>query len=120
LRGRFISLFDPAQQVVTSFDVAAGTRAFLVDLDRYPTDHVGVVAAACEVTNQRVTDDAITFDVIGQADTDAVVSVLLPKPPRQVTLADKPLDPARVGHAAGVLKLRFANEPTSRNIFIAR
>src|SRR2546430_9502114 len=86
LSGRFIPLFDPTQSVVHQFTVGAGVRGLLVDLDRYPKDHVGVVAAACRVTNEKVTSESVTFDTIGQADTNAVVSLLLPRPPKGVTI----------------------------------
>src|SRR5205823_13053859 len=85
LKGRFIPLFDPAQPVVHEYPVAPGVRGLLVDLDRYPMDYAGVVAAACRVTDEKVADEAGTFDATGQADTRAVVSVILPRAPRGVT-----------------------------------
>ena len=95
LKGRFIPLFDAAQPVVTEYTVGAGVRGLLVDLDRYPKDHVGVVAAACRVTNEKVTQDAVTFDTIGQDHTNAVVSLLLPEPPKGVSINGEAL-PAEV------------------------
>ena len=46
-----IPLFDAAQSVVNEYSVGAGVRGLLVDLNRYPKDYVGVVAAAwCRVS----------------------------------------------------------------------
>src|SRR5439155_12368618 len=62
LTGRFIPLFDPTQSVVHSYTLGAGVRGLLVDLDRYLKDYVGVVAAACRVTDEKVTNTSVTFD----------------------------------------------------------
>ena len=56
-KGRFIPLFDAAQPVVYEYPVGPDVRGLLVDLDRYPKDHVGVIAAACRVTNETVTSE---------------------------------------------------------------
>jgi hypothetical protein len=120
LKGRFILLFDPAQPVISEFLVGAGTRGLLVDLDRFPKDFVGVVAAACEVKNQKVDAESISFDAIGQADTRAVVSLLIPQVPQAVTVDGKALASDALDFASGVLRLRFANHATTVHVQIAR
>src|SRR5205823_3410868 len=120
LKGRFIPLFDAAQPVVHEFNVGAGVRALLVDLDRYPKEYLGVVAAACRVTNQKVTNDSITFDAIGQADTNAVVSLLLPQPPKAVTINGAPLKADAFDHHDGVLRLRFPNRAETIHLAVTR
>jgi hypothetical protein len=120
LEGRFIPLFDAAQPVVNEFTVAPGARVLLVDLDRYPKDHVGVVAAACRVTNEKVTSGSVSFDTIGQAETNAVVSLLLPQAPRRVTLNGQALPPEAFDHQDGVLRVRFANRAEMIRVAIER
>jgi hypothetical protein len=120
LKGRFIPLFDPAQPVVTAYTIGAGVRGLLVDLDRYPSDHVGVVAAACRVTNEEVTNESLRFDTIGQADTNAVVSLLLPHPPKSVTVDGKALDADAFDHKDGVLRVRFPNRAETTRVSVAR
>jgi hypothetical protein len=120
LKGRFIPLFDPAHPVVNEFSVGANVRGLLVDLDRYPKDHVGVVAAACRVTNEKVTDESITFDAIGQADTNAVVSLLLPQSPRGVTIDGQALPPEGFDHQNGVLRVRFPNRAETIRVSVSR
>jgi hypothetical protein len=120
LTGRFIPLFDASQPVVTEFTVGRGVRGLLVDLDRYPKDHAGVVAAACRVRNERVSADSVTFDADGQSDTDAVVSVLLPAAPKSVSVDGKRLDGDGAAYRDGVLRLRFPNSPAAIPVVIAR
>ena len=120
LKGRFIPLFDASQTVVHEYAVAPGARALLVDLDRYPAGHVGVIAAACRVTGEKVTNDSITFGSTGQADTNAVVSVLLPRAPKQVTVDGKPLPPESCDFSDGVVRLRFPNRTEAAVVHITR
>jgi hypothetical protein len=120
LKGRFIPLFDAAQPIVHDYRVGPGARGLLVDLDRYPKDHVGVVAAACRVTNEKVTEESVTFDTIGQAETNAVVSILLPRTPKAVTINGEPLPAEAFDHSDGVLRLRFPNRAEAIRVAISR
>ncbi|MGB7158660.1 MAG: hypothetical protein WBD40_11375 [Tepidisphaeraceae bacterium] len=120
LKGRFIPLFDAAQPVVHEYAVGPGARGLLVDLDRYPKDHVGVIAAACRVSNETVTDESVTFDTIGQAQTNAVVSILLARPPKRVTVNGEPLNADAFDHADGVLRVRFPNLAEAVRVSVAR
>jgi hypothetical protein len=120
LKGRFIPLFDAAQPLVHEYTVGAGSRGLLVDLDRYPKDHVGVVAAACQVTSQKVTSESVTFDAIGQADTSAVVSLLLPHIPNAVNINGKPLPANAFDYEDGVLRIRFANRAETVRVNVVR
>jgi hypothetical protein len=113
-------LFDPAQPVVHEYTVGPGVRGLLVDLDRYPKDYAGVVAAACRITNQKTTDQSITFDAIGQADTNAVVSVLLPRAPKTVSIDGAILPIDTLDYSEGVLRIRFPNRAETVHIAIAR
>jgi hypothetical protein len=120
LKGRFIPLFDPTQSVVREYTVGAGVRGLLVDLDRYPKDHVGVIAAACRVTNEKVSDESVTFDTIGQADTNAVVSLLLPQPPKSVMINGEPLEAGAMNYGDGVLRVRFGNCAETIRVLVLR
>jgi hypothetical protein len=120
LKGRFIPLFDAAQPVVHEFSVGAGVRELLVDLDRFPKDHVGVVAAACRVTNEKVSTESVTFDSIGQSDTNAIVSLLLPQAPKSVTIDGKPSDAAATDFQNGVLRVRFQNRAENVSVSVSR
>ena len=110
-------LVDARSTVDSPIPVGPGVRGLLVDLDRYPKDYVGVVAAACRVTNDKVTDQSITFDTIGQADTKAVVSLLMAQVPRNVSIDG---EPAEMDYQDGVLRLRFANRARNVRISISR
>jgi len=120
LKGRFIPLFDAAQPIVHEFTVTPGTRGLLVDLDRYGKDDVGVIAAACHVTNQTVTGESITFDTIGQAETNAVVSVLLPRAPTGVTIDGTSQAAGAFDYNDGVLRVRFPNRAQTLHVAVSR
>jgi hypothetical protein len=120
LKGRFIPLFDAAQSVVNNYTVAPGSRGLLVDLDRYPKDFTGVIAAACHVSNEAVTDESIALDTIGQDGTNAVVSVLMPRAPKRVLNDGEALAPAAFDYSNGVLRMRFPNRARTLHITIAR
>jgi len=120
LRGRFIPLFDAAQPVVKEYPVAPRARGLLVDLDRYPKDFVGVIAAACEVTNEAVAEESITFNAIGQAETDAVVSVMLPRSPKRVMINGEALPANAFDHKDGVLRIRFPNRAETIRVVVWR
>ena len=119
LKGRFIPLFDAAQPLVKEYRVTPGVRGLLVDLDRYPKDFIGVIAAACRVSNEEVTSASVSFDAIGQAETNAVVSMLVPRSPTQVTMGGNPATPDAFDYADGVLRLRFTNRAETIRISIA-
>ena len=120
LKGRFISLFDADQSVTHEYAVGAGVRGLLVDLDRYPKNYVGVIAAACQVTNQKVTNESLTLDTIGQAETNAVVSLLLPKAPKAVTLNGEVSEAGASDYRDGVLRVRFPNRAETVRVNISR
>lgn len=109
LRGRMISLFDPALSVIKEFVVTPGQRALLVDLDSIPKGHEGVIAAACRVRGHSVTADSIKFHADGIAQSPAVVCVAMNAPPKSVELAGKALEPANYDFADGILRIRFTN-----------
>jgi hypothetical protein len=121
LRGRFIPLFDPAQPLITDYTITPGTRGLLVDLERYPGDYTGVIAAACQVRNHIVTDESISFDAIGQDKTNAVVSILVSGgAPKSVTVDGQPLPADSRDYTDGVLRLRFANTAKLRHVTVTR
>ncbi len=120
LKGRFIPLFDAAQPLVRQFAVGPHVRALLVDVERYPRDYIGVIAAACRVTNQKITDGSITFDASGQADTNAVVSILLPRAPQRVTVNGDSLKADALDFSDGVLRARFPNAAAPLHVSVAR
>jgi hypothetical protein len=120
LKGRFISLFDPAQPVIDSYTVRAGSRVLLVDIERYPKDYVGVIAAACRVTNEKVANEAITFDTIGQGGTNAVISLMVPTPPKSITIDGHAMDAAATDYQNGILRIRFANRAEVIAVHILR
>jgi hypothetical protein len=62
----------------------------------------------------------VTFDSIGQADTNAVVGLLPPRAPRAVTVKGEPVPPDAFDYKDGVLRLRFQNRAETMRVSVAR
>lgn len=111
LRGRFVDLFDAALPLRSEVALTPGKRVLLVNLDHYQTGRARVVAAACRVRDEAVAGRTLRFRASGIAETNAVVRLLLPAPPKAVLVNGKQLAPADFDFAAGTLRLRFPNSP---------
>jgi hypothetical protein len=120
LTGRFVDLFDASLPVRSEQVLTPGKRALLVDLDTFPKATPRIVAAACRVRQQSVTGRFVRFLAEGIADTDAVVRLILPTPPRAVRVNGKDSPPGAWDYEAGTLRLRFANAPQGVDIEIER
>jgi hypothetical protein len=120
LKGRFISLFEPGLPVHRQVELKPGLKTLLVDLDAFPHDYQGVVAAACRVQNQQVTAESIRFRATGIANSKAVVRVAMPATPKSVELAGKPVDAITWTFSDGVLKLNFVNDAKGQEWVIHR
>lgn len=115
LRGRFIPLFDSTLPVVNEFTVKAGTRALLVDLDAMP--EIGVVAAACRVTNTKQSSNSIEFDTDGIGETNSLICIKIPSAPKSVTLDGNALDTHE--YRDGLLRIRLDNQAHMRRMSIS-
>jgi hypothetical protein len=121
ITGRLIPLFDSNLPVVKAFTVTPGSRALLVDVDAALNGApAGIIAAACRVTAERVTDDAIRFQADGIDASNTVICVKLPAAPKEVTVGGKPLEASAQDYADGVLRIRFVNSATPVSVVIVR
>jgi len=67
-----------------------------------------------------VTEQSLTFDTIGQAETRAVVSLLLPRPPGSVTIEGRALPADAFDYKNGVLRVRFGNRAETTRVAVSR
>lgn len=116
LHGHYLSLFEPGLPIISECSLTPGTRALLIDLNQTPK--VGLIAAACHVRNQKISDNAINFDTDGIARTNGVIFANLPASPRSITIDDKPVPASDYRFDNHLLRLHLANSPTSRHIAI--
>ena len=107
--GHFIPLFDAALPVKTHIQIAPGTKALLVDLDSPSLAKEGVIAAACRVTDQQITTDAIKFKVDGLEGSNGVVCVRMSGSPKSMKVGDKVVDAKDFDFSDGLLRIRFVN-----------
>lgn len=118
LEGRFVNLFDPELGLQRTLVLQPGRRAFLLDLDAMRTPSPRLLASACKALGKRRDDGALAWTVEGVGGTQAIVLAALPRAPRVVRLDQQPLDTFEFDAAAGLLRLRFANEPRPRELSV--
>ena len=116
LKGRFVDLFDPDLRVVTNLTLDPGSRRFLLDLDAAANGDPRVLLSACKALPLKQARDQMTVAVEGVGKTPAIVLVHAPKPPREVTLGDKPLQSFDYSSAEGLLWIRFENDVRPREL----
>jgi hypothetical protein len=110
LRGNFVNLFDPQLRRLSTVDVSAGKRFFLLDLDQARGKGPRVLASACKAIPTS-TSNTLSLAVEGVAGTPAVVLLQTgKKAPQKVTLSGQPLNDYEYSAADGLLWIRFPNE----------
>ena len=90
--GKLVPLFDENLPIVDSYEIKEGIRQLLLDLSMLPKDKIGVVAAACQVRNEIVTEQSIRFHSDGLEHSRAVVRVAMPLAPKAVKVGGVPLN----------------------------
>ena len=68
--------------------------------------------------NQKVTANAVTFDAIGQAGTNAVISLLVPEAPSRVRLDGIELPREAFDYGDGLLRIRFPNRAETIHVTV--
>ena len=121
LRGRFISLFDPALTLSTEVQLEGGRRVMLLDVDAATAGRrEGVIAASCGVRDETVTHDAIRFRASGVEASPAVVCIASSHEPRSITIDGKTSDPSSCTWRDGLLWLRFENSSSGLTVSLNR
>ena len=108
LKGRFVNLFDPALKVQREVELKAGTRCFLLDLDRVPGERL--LASACKALPRETSSPAAKeWTVEGIEGTPAAVLIGSSRKPKAVTLEGQPLGSAEYSEADKLLHVKFPN-----------
>ena len=120
VHGKLVPLFDENLPVVDSYEIKEGTRQLLLDLSTLPKGKVGVVAGACRVRGETVTNESITFRAEGLEGSHAVVRLALTLAPKAVTVDGVALTPDAYDYADGTLRMRFINSAEGVNVVVLR
>jgi hypothetical protein len=120
VHGNLIPLFDENLPLIDAYEIKEGTRQLLLDLATLPKDKVGVVAAACRVRNETVTNESIKFRADGLEGSHAVVRIALPLAPKSVTVGGVALTTDAHDYAAGTLRIRFTNSAAGVDVTVLR
>ncbi len=110
LHGRFIDLFDAEQSVKIDPVVREGERMLLVDLaGAERSGKPRILAAACRVTDEVNNAQKLSFRTSGIAQTRGVVTIYLPKSPKQVKLGGTVVAPGQYRYENHLLRIEFDN-----------
>ncbi len=120
VEGKLVPLFDEKLPVVDFYEIKEGTRQLFLDLSRLPKDTEGVVAAACRVRDETVTNESIAFRADGVEGSRAAVLIVTPRAPKAVRVNGAMLPADDFDYAAGVLRLRFTNSAEGLAVTVQR
>jgi hypothetical protein len=91
-----------------------------LDLTALPKEKVGVVAAACRVSSEVVTANAIKIHADRLQNTQGVLLLALPTAPKQVNLNGTALAADGFEFDNGSLRIRFANSAAGIDLAVTR
>jgi hypothetical protein len=116
LQGRFVNLFDSDLRVQAEVTLKPNSRYLLLDLDAPEIKKKSLLASACKAILKDSTRSRLTYSVEGVGETTGIVLLQSAKPPRQVTLAGKPLETFEYSGKDRLLWIRFENEAAPREL----
>ncbi len=114
--GDLINLFDADLSETSVVAVQPGTRALLLDVNYFKSSTPRILAASAKITAEHASTDSLTFEAEGIDQTNAVVRILSTRPPREIRVSGKPLDPGQYRQSGRTLLLHFVNTATPQPI----
>lgn len=111
--GRFVNLFDPELELLTSVDFLPGKRYLLLNLDKVQkSEKASVLASGCQVFNETFTKQgkssgSLNFNVLGIEGTRGIVLASIPDTPKTIVLDGKELAESEWTYDAMSRLLRF-------------
>ena len=120
VHGKLVPLFDENLPVIDSYEIKEGTRQLLLDLSTLPKGKVGVVAAACRVRDETVTNQSIKFLADGLEGSRAMVLIAMTAAPKAVIVNGVALTSEAYDYADGTVRLRFTNSAEGVKIMVLR
>ena len=118
LRGRFVNLFDPQLRVRNTVKLTPGSRSFLLDLNSVRGNEPRVLASACKALPKKRSATQLVQTVEGVGNTQAILLLHAPRPPREVTLAGQAVKDFEYSVAEKLLWIRFPNQARPRELAV--
>ena len=119
--GDLINLFDADLSESSEVAVQPGTRALLLDVNYFKSSTPRILAASAKITAENASAGSLAFEAEGIDQTNAVVRILSTKPPREITVNGKRLDPGQYRQSGRTLLLHFCEHghtPANSTIFL--
>jgi hypothetical protein len=117
ISGRLVNLFDAELKVQSKVELKPGSRYFLLDLDRLKGEGTRVLASGCKALKKDGTEVS-TWTVEGVGGTNAIVLMACDKAPKVVKLAGQALEAFEYDAAEKLLRVKFPNEATPRELTV--
>jgi hypothetical protein len=114
--GDLINLFDADLSETSEVAVQPGTRALLLDVNYFKSSTPRILAASAKIMAEHASPGSLAFEAEGIDQTNAVVRILSTKPPREITVNGKRLDPGQYRQSGRTLLLHFLNTATPQQI----
>ncbi len=114
--GDLINLFDANLSETSEVAVQPGTRALLLDVNYFKSSTPRILAASAKITAEHASAGSLAFEAEGIDQTNAVVRILSTKPPLEITVNGKHLDPGQYRQSGRTLLLHFLNTATPQQI----
>ena len=118
IHGDLIDLFDPNLTEHQDVNVAPGSRALLLDLDRIPAGPPRLLAASARITGERATAHTLVFHADGIEGTQAVARILSSATPTKILLNAQPLPSNQYTQTERTLLLHFTNHASPQDLRI--
>ncbi len=118
LKGRFVNLFDSELNLKKEITLDAGTRMFLLDLDRVEGKAPRLLASACKALLTKQEAGQHTYAVEGVGQTPALLLLRLERKPKTVRLEGKDIETLAYSETEHLLWVRFENESYPRELNI--
>ncbi|WP_263384918.1 hypothetical protein, partial [Granulicella arctica] len=118
VHGDLINLFDPNLAETSTFPITSGTRAFLLDVNTFPSSTRRILAASAKISDVQASPHALHFQAEGIDQTNAIIRILTKESVKQITVDGKPLESAQYTHTGRTLLLHFINSAHPQTIVL--
>jgi hypothetical protein len=118
LQGRFVNLLDANLPVLDKIDVSLGKQAWLLDLDRVTAKAPTPLAAAGRIESWTPQENGVRYTISSTQGVKVVSRILLPSPPKTVTVDGKPCKEFEWHEASNTVLIRQEGSPQSIEVTI--
>lgn len=118
LHGDFIDLFDPELAESPTIILQPGSRRLLLDLRSLDHTKPQILAASGKISDEQSSSTRLSFHLSGIEGTQGVTRILVPRPPKRVSINASLLDNSAFDYNGHTLFIRLAVSATPTTVAI--